>query len=58
MSGSVPVKRETKHWYLPLDRYEEFLRQWILEGHKEWKNERLRAVQELAPDGGACNRVP
>ena len=37
VSGSVPVKRETKHWYLPLDRYEEFLRQWILEGHKEWK---------------------
>ena len=37
VSGSVPVKRETKHWYLPLDRYEEFLRKWILEGHKEWK---------------------
>ena len=37
MSGSVPVKRETKHWYLPLDRYEEFLREWILDGHKEWK---------------------
>ena len=37
VSGSVPVKRETKHWYLPLDCYEEFLRQWILEGHKEWK---------------------
>ncbi|WP_418992977.1 methionine--tRNA ligase [Alistipes sp.] len=38
VSGSVPVKRETKHWYLPLDEYEEFLRQWILEGHKEWKS--------------------
>ncbi len=38
VSGSVPVKRETKHWYLPLDRYEEFLRAWILEGHKEWKS--------------------
>jgi len=37
VSGSVPVKRETKHWYLPLDRYEEFLREWILDGHKEWK---------------------
>ena len=37
VSGSVPVKRETKHWYLPLDRYEGFLREWILEGHKEWK---------------------
>ncbi len=38
VSGSVPVKRETKHWYLPLDRYEPFLREWILEGHKEWKS--------------------
>ena len=38
VSGSVPVKRETKHWYLPLDRYEEFLRGWILEGHREWKS--------------------
>ncbi len=38
VSGSVPVKRETKHWYLPLDRYEEFLGKWILEGHKEWKS--------------------
>ena len=37
VSGSVPVKRETKHWYLPLERYEEFLREWILDGHKEWK---------------------
>ena len=37
VSGSVPVKRETKHWYLPLDRYEKVLREWILEGHKEWK---------------------
>jgi len=38
VSGSVPVKRETKHWYLPLDQYEGFLREWILEGHKEWKS--------------------
>ena len=38
VSGSVPVKRETKHWYLPLDQYEDFLRKWILEGHKEWKS--------------------
>lgn len=37
VSGSVPVKRETKHWYLPLDEYETFLREWILEGHREWK---------------------
>ena len=38
VSGSVPVKRETKHWYLPLNEYEGFLRKWILEGHKEWKS--------------------
>ena len=37
ISGSVPVKRETKHWYLPLNEYESFLREWILEDHKEWK---------------------
>ena len=38
LSGSVPVKRATKHWYLPLDQYEPMLREWILEGHKEWKS--------------------
>ena len=38
VSGSVPVKRETKHWYLPLDRYEPFLRDWILESHREWRS--------------------
>ncbi len=37
ITGNVPVMRETKHWYLPLDRWEDDLRQWILEGHKEWK---------------------
>ncbi len=37
ISGSKPVLRETLHWYLPLDRYEPWLRQWILEDHKEWK---------------------
>jgi methionyl-tRNA synthetase len=37
ISGNPPVLRETKHWYLPLDKYEPFLRQWILEEHKEWK---------------------
>ena len=38
LSGATPVKRETKHWYLPLDQYEQMLREWILEGHKEWKS--------------------
>lgn len=37
ISGSIPVMRETKHWYLPLDLHETWLRQWILEDHKEWK---------------------
>lgn len=37
ISGSVPVIKKTKHWYLPLDKHEPFLRKWILEDHKEWK---------------------
>ncbi len=37
ISGSKPVLQETKHWYLPLDQYETWLKQWILEEHKEWK---------------------
>ena len=37
ISGAAPVMRETKHWYLPLDQHEAWLRQWILEEHKEWK---------------------
>jgi methionyl-tRNA synthetase len=38
VSGATPELRETKHWYLPLDKHEAFLRKWILEGHKEWKS--------------------
>lgn len=37
LSGAEPELRETKHWYLPLEDYDGFMRQWILEGHKEWK---------------------
>lgn len=37
LSGSTPVMRETKHWYLPLDKWEPTLRKWILEDHKEWR---------------------
>lgn len=37
LSGAEPELRETKHWYLPLEEYDGFMRQWILEGHKEWK---------------------
>jgi len=38
ISGSQPVMRETKHWYLPLDKHEPWLREWILENHKEWRH--------------------
>ncbi len=37
ITGNTPVLKETKHWYLPLDRWEQQLSKWILEGHKEWK---------------------
>ena len=37
LSGAVPIRKKTKHWYLPLDKHEDWLRKWILEDHKEWK---------------------
>ncbi|MDR1859886.1 MAG: methionine--tRNA ligase [Bacteroidales bacterium] len=37
LSGATPVMKPTKHWYLPLEKYENWLKQWILEEHKEWK---------------------
>lgn len=38
ITGSIPTTKETTHWFLPLDRYEDFLRKWILESHKnDWK---------------------
>ena len=37
ISGSAPVLKKTKHWYLPLDKHEGWLSQWILEDHKEWR---------------------
>ncbi|MCM1449887.1 MAG: methionine--tRNA ligase [Clostridiales bacterium] len=37
ITGNAPILRETKHWYLPLDKWESALSKWILEGHKEWK---------------------
>lgn len=36
-TGNVPVLKETRHWYLPLENYQKALEEWILEGHKEWK---------------------
>lgn len=38
LSDAVPVKRKTKHWYMPLQNYEPWLKEYIIEGHKEWKN--------------------
>lgn len=38
VSGSKPVLKKTKHWYLPLDRYQSWLEQWILQDHKEWRS--------------------
>lgn len=37
ITGSVPVLRKTNHWFLPLNEYEKWLKEWILDGHKEWK---------------------
>ena len=38
ISGSTPVLKKTKNWYLPLNEYQDWLKQWILEGHKEWRS--------------------
>lgn len=37
LSGAKPIMKPTKHWFLPLDKYQGFLEKWILEDHKEWK---------------------
>lgn len=38
VSGKTPVLRPTKHWYFPLDKYEGWLKEWLIEGHKDWKS--------------------
>ena len=38
LSGAEPILKKTKHWYLPMNEYEPWLKEWIIEGHKEWKN--------------------
>lgn len=38
ISNNKPVLKKTKHWYLPLEKYQDWLKKWILEDHKEWKN--------------------
>jgi len=56
VSGAQPVKKKTKHWYLPLEQYEGWLRQWILEGHKEWKTNVYGQVKSWL-DGGLQPRA-
>jgi len=52
ISGNKPVVKETKHWYLPLNKYEKWLREWILEGHKnDWKPNVLGQVKSWLDDG-------
>ncbi len=52
LSGNVPVLKETKHWYLPLDQYEDFMREWVLEGHKsDWKTNVYGQVKSWIDQG-------
>ncbi len=52
ITGNTPSLKETKHWFLPLDQYEPFLREWILEGHKEdWKPNVYGQVKSWVDDG-------
>ncbi|MCQ2182253.1 MAG: methionine--tRNA ligase [Bacteroidales bacterium] len=56
LSGAEPIKKKTTHWYLPLQDYEEWLRQWILEGHKEWRPNVYGQVKSWL-DGGLQPRA-
>lgn len=56
LSGASLVKKKTKHWYLPLDQYESWLKEWILEGHKEWKPNVYGQVKSWI-DGGLQPRA-
>ncbi|RBW59222.1 methionine--tRNA ligase [Tenacibaculum sp. E3R01] len=52
ITGNVPTLKETKHWFLPLDKHETFLKEWILEGHKnDWKPNVLGQVKSWIDDG-------
>lgn len=52
ITGNVPSLKETKHWFLPLDKHEDFLREWILEGHKkDWKSNVYGQVKSWIDDG-------
>ena len=52
ITGSKPILKSTKHWFLPLDQYDSFLREWILEGHKnDWKPNVYGQVKSWLEDG-------
>ncbi len=52
ITGNVPTTKRTKHWFLPLDKYETWLREWIVEGHKnDWKTNVLGQVKSWLDDG-------
>lgn len=52
ITGETPILKSTKHWFLPLDRYDEFLREWILVGHKnDWKPNVFGQVKSWLDDG-------
>ncbi|HKJ06308.1 MAG TPA: methionine--tRNA ligase [Flavobacteriaceae bacterium] len=52
ITGNVPTQKTTKHWYLPLNEYESWLREWIIEGHKnDWKSNVLGQVKSWLDDG-------
>lgn len=56
LSGAAPVKKKTTHWYLPLQDYEQWLREWILDGHKEWRSNVYGQVKSWL-DGGLQPRA-
>ncbi len=56
LSGATPVKKKTTHWYLPLQDYEQWLREWILDGHKEWRTNVYGQVKSWL-DGGLQPRA-
>lgn len=52
LSGNTPIKKETKNWYLPLDQYQDFLKEWIIDGHKDdWKSNVYGQVKSWLDDG-------
>ena len=56
LSGAKPIKKKTTHWYLPLQDYEPWLREWILEGHQEWRSNVYGQVKSWL-DGGLQPRA-